>query len=144
MMPVNLVSNARSVTTGLMRDVMAAICIRLPVLNKKGRAADLDRFMELGAWTEAALALMEIEFPRWTLRRLIFEDGRWTCSLSREVGLPSWLDDTADGVHEVLPLAILAALTEVRRRSAEVQDAPPAVPSIQPIGAPGLSCENFS
>ena len=59
------------------------------------------------AWNDAALALVELELPAWKLRRLVHENGKWHCSLSRHPNLPVALDDTATASHEVLPLAIL-------------------------------------
>src|ERR1039458_1736768 len=92
---------------------------RLPVLNKAGKATRIDQLIEAGARSDAALALIELELPVWKLRRLIYEDGEWFCSLSKQPNLPVTPDDTADASHEVLPLAILSAfITERRTTSA--------------------------
>ena len=56
--------------------------------------------------------------PGWKLRRLVYEDGEWICSLSRNRQLPDWLDDAADARHETLALAILAAIVEAQRDAA--------------------------
>ncbi len=45
----------------------------------KGRVCDL---VESGAFTDAALALLELGIPHWELRRLIYDSGEWHCSLS--------------------------------------------------------------
>src|SRR5262249_969703 len=66
---------------------------------------------------DAALALLELELPQWKLRRLIYEDGEWHCSLSKHIELPVELDDAAEANHDSLPLSILSALVEARRHS---------------------------
>src|SRR5215470_18838787 len=70
------------------------------------------RLLAAQAWTDAALALVEIEAPEWTLRQLTYDDGQWHCTLGRHRGLPEWLEDNVEASHDVLPLAILGALTE--------------------------------
>jgi hypothetical protein len=40
--------------------IVTLACTRLPLLNKLGRAARLERFAKSGAWTDAVLALIEI------------------------------------------------------------------------------------
>src|SRR5262245_60791985 len=91
-------------------------CPRLQLLRATGTAAQLDRLIEAGAWTDAAIALIGIELPGWQLRRLVYEDGEWLCALSRQPNLPLELDDTADASHEMPALAILCAFVEARRR----------------------------
>ena len=90
---------ALAVTPDLVSNVIVDACTRLPAVN----ATRVDQLIEVGAWTDAALALIELELPAWKLRRLIYEEGAWFCSLSRGLNLPVELDDTADGSHEVLP-----------------------------------------
>jgi hypothetical protein len=135
---------APAVTADLISDLIAAACLRLPVLNRAGKAALVYRLIRSRAWTEAALALVEIELPTWKLRRLLFEDGKWLCSLSKQVNLPLWLDDTVDASHDVLPLAILSALLEARRRSMIVPENSPRVPQVRPVPGYAMSCDNVS
>jgi hypothetical protein len=73
----------------------------------------IDALMQSCAFTDAALALIELAPAAWQLRCLSYDDGEWHCSLSRHPGIPVEFDDTADGSHEILPLAILSALIEV-------------------------------
>ena len=75
---------APALTADLISNVVADACTRLPVLNKAGKAARLDQLIEAGAWSDAALALIELELPAWKLRRLVYEDGEWFCSLSKQ------------------------------------------------------------
>jgi len=130
---------------GLLREVIARACIRLEAMRCAGKAKDLDRLIEDGAWCDAALALIELELPAWSVRRLVREDGEWFCSLSREPNLPAALDDTADASHPVLPLAILVAFVEARRRSIASQGTGRSpVPAVRPAYAGTICCDNFS
>ena len=103
-------------------------------------AARVDRLIEAGACTDAALALIELELPAWKLRRLVFEDGEWLCSLSSHSALPLELDDTAEARHENMALAILNALVEARTHLTE--DAP-APPPVQPDDGT-VCCDDFA
>src|SRR5271168_88011 len=42
-----------------------------------GKASRVNHLIEASAWTEAALALIELELPGWKLRRLVHENGEW-------------------------------------------------------------------
>ncbi len=111
-------------------------------------AAKIDRLIESEAWTEAALALVELELPQWKLRRLVYEEGVWLCSLSKEWNLPPWLDDCAEARHESLPLAILSALIEALQ-CGEPAPAPAtsAVPRcrIEAVSSgENVCCDNFA
>ncbi len=112
---------AQAVTPDLIADVIAQACPRLVAIT--GGPRRIAGLVERQAWTDAALALVELELPQWKLRRLIYDDAAWHCSLSREPGLPTWLDDGVEGHHEVLALAILTALVEVRRDAGMAGDA---------------------
>ena len=101
--------------------------------------------IEAGAWTDAALALIDIELPAWRLRRLVHEDGEWLCSLSRQPNLPAELDDSADARHEVLPLAILSALVEARRKTGAVRvTSTPTVGRVRPTSGYAVCCDSFA
>ena len=131
-------------THGLVSKIIAGACSRIPLLSKAGKAAGIDRLVESSAWVDAALALIELELPGWRVRRLICEDGQWHCSLSRQPNLPIALDDTADATHEVLPLAILLAFLQARRRTALAAQSVPAVPLSEPVLAETICCDNFA
>ena len=77
-----------------------------------------------------------------TARRLVHENGEWLCSLSRYPNLPLTLDESVDASHEVLPLAILQALVEVRL-SDGVGETTSSVPQIRPLGEFAICCDNF-
>ena len=136
---------APALTADLISNVVAGACTRLPVLNKAGKAARLDQLIKAGAWSDAALALIELELPAWKLRRLIYEDGEWFCSLSKQPNLPVEFDDTADARHEVLPLAILSAFVEARRGTNAARETSfPTVPRVQPTTGFAICCDNFA
>ena len=136
---------APALTADLIANVIADSCTRLPVLNKTGKAGRLDQLIESGAWSDAALALIELELPAWKLRRLVYEDGEWFCSLSKQPNLPVEFDDTADARHEVLPLAILSAFVEARLgTSAARETTAPTVPQVQPTSGYAICCDNFA
>jgi hypothetical protein len=106
---------APGVTPDLMLKVVAGACTRIATPGCAVKAARINRLIESEAWTEAALALVELELPLWKLRRLVHEEGIWLCSLSKQWNLPDWLSDNAESRHESLPLAILSALVEAHR-----------------------------
>jgi len=131
-------------TLGLITKIIAGACSRIPVLSKAGKSAALLRLVESEAWADAALTLIELELPGWKLRRLICEDGQWLCSLSRHPNLPIALDDTAEANHEVMPLAILLAFLQARRRSVTAAQSVPTVLAAEPAPAGLICCENFA
>jgi hypothetical protein len=130
---------------GLISNIIAEACTRLPVLKKAGKTARLDRLIEASAWSDAAMALIELELPAWKLRRLVYEDGEWFCSLSKQPNLPVAFDDTADATHEILPLAILSAFLEARRAISAVREtSSPTVPQVRPTSGYAICCDNFA
>jgi hypothetical protein len=126
---------APAVTAGLISEV--TISRRLP--------ARIERLIDSGAWTDAALALLELELPQWQLRRLAYDEGEWHCALSRQRELPDWLDDrSVESHHADLALAILSALVDARRRSALPRrtSVPATSPAANPLFEP-MCCDNF-
>ena len=133
-----------AITPELLRDVMARACPRLRAHPPPAKAK-LDGLIAAGAWIDAVLALLKLELPQWMLRRLIYDDGEWHCSLSKHPALPVELDDSIEAVHEHPALALLSALVEARRISAAKADVrPPSVP--QGRATPGhiVCCDNFA
>jgi hypothetical protein len=134
---------AHALTPDLLSDVIAQACTRLAAHGPSARGR-VDRLIEAGAWTDAVLALVEIELPHWTLRRLVYEDGEWLCSLSSQPGLPLGLDEVAEASHEILPLAILLAFIEARRAALESPVGLTAVPQVRPAVGYAVCCDNFA
>jgi hypothetical protein len=124
--------------------IIGSACSRIPVLSKSGKTARIERLIEAGAWTDAALVLIESEMPGWKLRRLVYENGEWFCSLTRQPNMPANLDDSADAAHEILPLAILRAFVEARRRSKVTTDSASGAPQLQPAAGDVVCCDNFA
>jgi hypothetical protein len=125
--------------------IVAGACSRIPVLSLSGKADRIDRLIGVGAWTDAALALVELELPAWQPRRLAYEDGEWHCALSRQPNLPAGFDDIADASHEFMPLAILRAFVQARRMTEIAPQATSTAPQIQ-TGADSIiiCCDNFA
>jgi hypothetical protein len=139
---------AQVVTPDLMSKVIAAACARVTMPSSAAKAAKIGRLIEAEAWTEAALALVELELPQWKLRRLVYEEGAWLCSLSKQWNLPVWLGDSAEARHESLPLAILSALIEARQwgepASRRVASSVPQCRAESSSSAEIVCCDNFA
>jgi hypothetical protein len=136
---------ARALTPDLMTNVITGSGTRRAVPISAGAATRIDQLVDAGASIDAAFALIEIGLPAWTLRRLVYEDGQWLCSLSRHPNLPTELDDTADAGHEVLPLAILSAVVEARcRTSASDRNSLPKIRQVPPSAGYAACCDNFA
>ena len=135
---------ARTVTPGLIAEVIARACFRFPA-HPSATKARVIRLIESSAFCDAALALLALELPQWRLRRLVYESGEWICSLSRELELPAELDEMAEAHHESLPLAILNAFVEARRHGlARDEGRPKSVPQVRPIRGYAICCDNFA
>jgi hypothetical protein len=139
---------AQVATPDLMAEIVAGACTRVAMPGWAAKAAKIHRLIELEAWTEATLALVELELPQWRLRRLVCEEGYWLCSLSKQWNLPAWLSDSAEACHESLPLAILSAMIEARQGAEPLPG--PAVCSVPQCGtqsgplAQVMCCDNFA
>jgi hypothetical protein len=110
--------SADSVTAEIMSDVIGQACRRFPSLGQSEKSTRLERLLQSGAWTDAALALIDLELPLWQLRRIAYDDGEWYCALSRQRELPDWLDRSIEARHADLALAILSAFVDAQRVSA--------------------------
>jgi hypothetical protein len=134
--------NAQQPSLDLFSKIINSACTRV---QARGQAlTHIVRLGEIGAWTDATLALIALELQLWTVRRLAFENGEWLCSLSRQPNLPMTFDDCAEASHEVLPLAMLCAFVEACRRRQMVQDFVSAVPQVaQPSVNHIMCCENY-
>jgi hypothetical protein len=107
--------DADTVTAELFWQVMHDACSRLPAVRRTKDFGRLERLIQSGAWTDAALALLTLEIPQWQVRQLTCEAGQWHCTLSRQRELPDWLDRAFVACHRDLCLAIMVALVEVKR-----------------------------
>jgi hypothetical protein len=107
--------DAPAVTAELLSDVISEACWRFPPIRRTERSARIERLIESGAWTDAALALIDLELPQWQLRRIVYDEGEWHCALSGRRELPDWLDSCIETRHVDLPLAILSAFVDAQR-----------------------------
>jgi hypothetical protein len=131
----------------LFAKIIGSACRHIPILNRSKKAGRIERLIDAEAWTDCALALIELELPGWQIRRLVYEGGEWLCSLSRQPDLPLELDDTVDAGHEVPALAVLRAFVEARRSGGAAIRAGAMNSSMATFqSAPGemLGCDNFS
>jgi hypothetical protein len=129
----------------LFRKLLAHAGARISLLRQSGRAVRIEGLIEAGAWTEAALAAVELELPAWKVRRLVQEDGMWLCSLTRQPNLPIALDDPVETCHETLPLAVLRAFIEACRcRNSILRESIAAGPQVQSHPVQIICCDNFA
>lgn len=135
--------HAQALTRPLMLDIMRT-CRGFPSLGRSERTAHVERLIDAQAWTDAALALMELELPLWQLRRIAYDEGEWHCALSHERELPDWLDAAVEARHANLSLALLAAFVEARALAAEASrpSGPCVGQALDPLYEPA-ACENF-
>jgi hypothetical protein len=136
---------AQAATTELLSDVIGETCRRFPSEGQSGKTARIERLIGLEAWTDAVLALIDLELPLWQIRRIAYDEGEWHCALSRERELPDWLDRAVETHHPDLTLAILSAFVEAGRITApSSRSSVPAAPrEANPLYQP-LCCENFA
>jgi hypothetical protein len=136
--------DAHGVTAELISEIIGETCRRFPSMGQTGKTARIERLIETGAWTDAALALIDLELPQWQVRRVAYDEGEWYCALSRERELPDWLDSSIEARHADLALAILSAFVEAQSFSApSSRTSVPAVSrDANPLYEP-VVCDNF-
>jgi hypothetical protein len=136
---------ARGVTSELMSEVIGEACRRFPSVAQAEKTAQIERLIESEAWTDAALALVELELPLWQVRRIAYDEGEWYCALSRERELPDWLDRSIETRHADLALAILSALVDAQAASAprSTTSVPTAPREANALYEP-VCCDNFA
>jgi len=137
--------DADAVTAGLMSEVIGEACRRFPSMGQSEKTARIERLIGSGAWTDAALALIDLELPLWQVRRIAYDEGEWYCALSRERELPDWLDRSIEARHADLALAILSAFVDAQRITAPgSRTSVPTVPrDVNPLYEP-VCCDNFA
>jgi hypothetical protein len=135
---------AHAVTSELIAEIIAETCRRFPSVGQTAKTARIERLIQTAAWTDAALALIDLELPLWQVRRIAYDEGEWYCALSRERELPDWLDRSVESHHADLALAILGAFVDAQRiASPRSSTSVPAVPrDANPLYEP-VCCDNF-
>src|SRR5882757_4059591 len=141
----NRLRDADAMTAALMSEITGETCRRFPSVGQTEKTARIERLMGSGAWTDAALALIDLELPRWQVRRIAYDEGEWYCALSRQRELPDWLDQSIEAHHEDLALAILCAFVDARRiDTPSSRTSVPMVPrDVNPLYEP-VCCDNFA
>lgn len=137
-------SDIAPLDTATFTAICLASCKRLPAMRRSADARRLDRLVEAGAWTDAALALIAIELPAWQLRRLAFDEGEWHCALSTQRDMPDWLDDAVETHHPDMATAILDAFRIVisRKGTSRLAQVPVRRATERSDFAP-ISCEDY-
>jgi hypothetical protein len=136
--------DAHTVTAELMAEVITQACRRFPSAGQTEKTARIERLIQSAAWTDAALALIDLELPLWQIRRIAYDEGEWHCALSRQRELPDWLDQSVEARHADLALAILSAFVEAQHATAPLSRT--SVPSV--VRDPNafydpVLCDNF-
>jgi hypothetical protein len=137
--------DAPAATAALISEIISETCRRFPSMGQTERTARIERLIGSGAWTDSALALIDLELPQWQVRRIAYDEGEWHCALSRQRELPEWLDQSVEAHHADLALAILSAFVDVQRVTApSSRTSVPTVPrDANPLYEPVLS-DNFA
>lgn len=137
--------DAHAVTAELLSDVISEACWRFPPVRRTDKTAQIERLIQSAAWTDATLALIELELPQWQIRRIVYDGGEWHCALSRQRELPDWLDQAIEARHAELPLAILGAFVDAQRVSApSIRTSVPTVPRGVYRPYEPVCCDNFA
>jgi len=137
--------DAHAVTAELISEVIGETCRRFPSVGQTEKTARIERLIGSEAWTDAALALIDLELPQWQVRRIAYDEGEWYCALSRERELPDWLDRSIETRHADLSLAILSAFVDAQRITAPSSrtSVPTAPRDANPLYEP-VCCDNFA
>jgi hypothetical protein len=137
--------DVHAVTGELIAEVVDETCRRFPPIRRTEKTARIEQLIGSGAWTDAALALIDLELPQWQVRRIAYDEGEWYCALSRERELPDWLDRSIEARHADLSLAILSAFADAQRISTpKSRTSVPIVPrNANPLYEP-VCCDNFA
>jgi hypothetical protein len=136
--------DAHAATAELIAEVIGESCRRFPSMGQSEKTARIEHLIGSEAWTDVALALIDLELPLWQVRRIAYDEGEWYCALSRECELPDWLDSSIEARHPDLALAILSAFVEAQRISAPSSRT--SVPTVSRDASPlyePVSCDNF-
>jgi hypothetical protein len=136
--------NADAVTAKFMSELLGATCRRFSI-GHAGKSARIVRLIGSQAWTDAALALIDLELPQWQVRRIAYDEGEWHCALSRAREIPEWLDQPIETRHADLPLATLSAYLDAQCISASSRrPSVPIVPRDADAFYTRLCCDNFA
>jgi hypothetical protein len=136
--------DAHAVTAELIAEIISETCRRFPSVGQAAKTERIEQLIQSGAWTDAALALIDLEMPQWQVRRIAYDGGEWYCALSRERELPDWLDRSIEARHADLRLAILSAFVDAQHLSTprSRRSVPTVRRDVNPRYEP-VCCDNF-
>jgi hypothetical protein len=141
---IDLLRDATSVTPRLIAEVIGSACRRFPSVGGATKTIRIRQLIDAQAWTDVALALIDLELPLWQVRRIAYDSGEWYCALSRQCELPDWLDQSIEARHADLALAILSTFVEAQRIAAsESRPSVPAAPCETTLPYEPICCDNF-
>jgi hypothetical protein len=142
---IDWLRDADAVTAELMSEIIGEICRLFPPIRRTEKSARIERLIASEAWTDATLALIDLELPQWQVRRIAYDEGEWYCALSRQRELPDWLDQSIETHHADLTLAILSAFVEAQRNGAPAsKTSVPAAPRDANALYIPFCCDNFA
>ena len=72
--------DAHAVTSELMAEIIGETCRRFPSVGQSKKSERIEQLIQTGAWTDAALALIDLELPLWQVRRIAYDEGEWYCA----------------------------------------------------------------
>src|SRR5437660_5651772 len=133
--------DAYGVTAEFLSDIVSETCRRFPSNGGNAKAARVEQLIQSQAWTDAALALIDLELPQWQVRRLAYDEGEWYCALSRERELPDWLDQPIETRHADLSLAIVSVFVDAQRIATPRSRT--SVPTVRRNANEPVCCDNF-
>jgi hypothetical protein len=140
-----LIERAEAATPDLVSAALDLVLARCEAPRHSETASRIRRLIQSEAWTDAALALFDLE-PQLKIRRLTYDAGEWRCTVGGQWPIPEWLDDTVESRHASLPMAILSTLLEGLRMRPPATIATASVPRSQPDPSGilvSMSCDNF-
>jgi len=137
--------DADAVTARLMSELVGTTCRRHPSVGQAAKTARIERLIGSQAWTDAALALIDLELPQWQVRRIAYDEGEWHCALSGAREIPEWLDQSIETRHADLSLAILSAYLDARTISSPShRTSVPTTPRDANAFYTPFCCDNFA
>ena len=140
----NALDRAPGASADLVSAVLDLTAARCALPDRVDRTQRIRVLIDAQAWTEAALAIVELD-RSCAVRQINHEEGEWICRIGSRWAVPDWLDDTLQFTHPALPLAILGALLESLARREEAPASAVSVPSSgsrRDNSIPAVACDN--
>lgn len=69
---VDRLRNAPEADAALMAEIIDTVYRRFPSAGQSEKTARIEQLIRSGAWTDAALSLIDLELPLWHLRRIAY------------------------------------------------------------------------